>query len=166
VGNRNNNPVTSPDLAQKCGGPCATAQINTEGTLSANLAVDGLYGAANGASTSTTVRGWGDQGTTDPWWRVDLAASKAVGYVMVFNVPNSNAWALDGIEIRVGDSATATDNTVCATITTHSNSYRELLECNGNGRYVFVRRPGIRRIMFLNEVKVFGPGAIDLACAT
>jgi hypothetical protein len=80
----------------------ATTQSSTESGGDASRAVDGDI--SNNAGTSELGASCTQtQSESKPWWRVDLGTSQFVHTVRVYNRGDSNAAALDDLEVYVND---------------------------------------------------------------
>ncbi|MFS0912256.1 discoidin domain-containing protein [Microbacterium sp. 179-I 3D2 NHS] len=136
---------TAVNLAQ---GKTAT-QSTTHETGVASRAVDGnTDGAYLSQSTTHTAIGG-----SDPWWKVDLGASIAVGDIEIWNRTDCCANRLDGLTVEVLD---ASSNVVWTKTQAAAPSPSSIFSPSGvQGRYVRVRLTGTDKILSLAEVKVF-----------
>ncbi|XP_070767437.1 fucolectin-1 [Enoplosus armatus] len=97
---------------------------------------------------------------TNPWWRVDLLESYTVTSVIVTNRGDCCAEKLNGAEIHIGNSLqdNGAENPVVAVIPhipagrSLKVTFTRLVE----GRYVTVVLPGLKRVLMLCEVEVYG----------
>jgi hypothetical protein len=100
-----------------------------------------------------------------PWWRVDLEVPRLVVSVRVYNRIDCCREALEGFEIRVGNWPTWENNPVCASGVAVPPDPRWVeVDCQGDGRFVFIVLPGTGRSLSLCEVEVTGlPNASSAA---
>nr|XP_033496815.1 uncharacterized protein LOC117266009 [Epinephelus lanceolatus] len=96
----------------------------------------------------------------NPWWRVDLLESYIVTSIVVTNRGDCCAEKLNGAEIHIGNSLqdNGAANPVAGVIP-HIPAGRSLkmtLTSLVEGRYVTVVLPGLRRVLMLCEVEVYG----------
>ncbi|XP_078542751.1 fucolectin-5-like [Lissotriton helveticus] len=92
----------------------------------------------------------------NPWWRLDLGQSQAIGSIVVVNRADCCPERLNGAEVRVGDNEN-NNNPVCGTITDLSAGSVTTLCCKGMaGRYVTVVIPGRSEFLTLCGVEVYG----------
>ncbi|XP_049439313.1 fucolectin-7-like [Epinephelus fuscoguttatus] len=96
----------------------------------------------------------------NPWWRVDLLESYIVTSIVVTNRGDCCAERLNGAEIHIGNSLqdNGAANPVAGVIP-HIPAGRSLKMTLTNlveGRYVTVVLPGLRRVLTLCEVEVYG----------
>ncbi|XP_078665811.1 uncharacterized protein LOC144908150 [Branchiostoma floridae x Branchiostoma belcheri] len=128
------------------------AQPSTEHGGVAELAVDGnTDGTFNaGSCTHTNYQ-------SNPWWRVDLGSSQAIGSVVVFNRQDCCQERLNNFRVHVGDSPTVTSNPQCGgNHAVASGQMKITVDCNGQrGRYVGISIP-TSSYLTLCEVQVFG----------
>ncbi|WP_309115205.1 discoidin domain-containing protein [Saccharothrix sp.] len=145
----------------------ATTQSSTyAGGGDASLAVDGNttanYFSGSVTHTSETPL------DTDPWWQVDLGASKTVGSVKLWNRTDCCADRLRNFYVFASDSPfTSNDPNVLKTQSGVWSSYRAeavgqtlTLPVNRTARYVRVQLVGSDRPLSLAEVEVFGDLAL------
>ncbi|KAI9515411.1 hypothetical protein NQZ68_026145 [Dissostichus eleginoides] len=107
---------------------------------------------------------------TNPWWRVDLLESNIITSIIITNRGDCCAERLDGAEVHIGNSLqdNGAANPVAAVIP-HIPVGRSLkITFTGlvEGRFVTVVLPGLKRILTLCEVEVYGfhaPTAENLA---
>ncbi|XP_059195108.1 fucolectin-1-like [Centropristis striata] len=97
---------------------------------------------------------------TNPWWRVDLLESYIVTSITITNRGDCCAERLDGAEIYIGNSVqdNGAANPLAAQIT-HIPMGRSLkISFTGRveGRYVTVVLHGLRRVLTLCEVEIYG----------
>ncbi|XP_074509085.1 uncharacterized protein LOC141778617 [Sebastes fasciatus] len=106
-----------------------------------------------GSCTHTVVQ-------ANPWWRVDLLESYIVTSVIITNRGDCCAERLDGAEVHIGSSLqdNGAANPVVGVIPhipagrSLNITFTRLLE----GRYVTVVLPGLKRVLTLCEVEVYG----------
>lgn len=108
---------------------------------SAGLAVDGNYGQHmfyNGCAM-TAIQ-------DEPWWRVDLGNRVPLLIVRMFarNDDTENV-AFEGLEIRVGDNDDLKTSEPCATGARMYLRGPTVVNCLGQGRYVFIWLPNVRQ---------------------
>ncbi|KAJ1194897.1 hypothetical protein NDU88_004182 [Pleurodeles waltl] len=95
-------------------------------------------------------------GDLNPWWKVDLGKSQAIGSVVVVNRADCCPERIRGAEVRVGDNEN-NNNPVCGTITDLSAGSVSTLCCKGMvGRYVSVVITGRQEYLTLCGVEVYG----------
>ncbi|XP_042345197.1 uncharacterized protein LOC121945202 isoform X2 [Plectropomus leopardus] len=121
----------------------------------ASNAIDGNRESNYGAGSCTHT-----EEQTNPWWRVDLLESYTVTSVIITNRGDCCAERLDGAEIHIGNSLQ--DNGAAnpvASIISHIPAGRSLkmtFTRHMEGRYVTVVLPGLKRVLTLCEVEVYG----------
>ncbi|XP_044065515.1 fucolectin-like isoform X2 [Siniperca chuatsi] len=97
---------------------------------------------------------------TNPWWRVDLLESYIVTSVTITNRADCCAERLNGVQIHIGNSLqdNGAANPVVGEISQipAGNSFTLTFTNRVEGRYVIVRLPGLKRILTLCEVEVYG----------
>ncbi|XP_054903035.1 uncharacterized protein LOC129370845 [Poeciliopsis prolifica] len=123
--------------------------------VGASNAIDGNLNAdlTKGSCTHTDAE-------NNPWWRVDLLDVYIVTQVIITNRGDCCAEHLNGVEVRIGNSLRqdGTANRLVATISTiaagssHAINFTERVE----GRYVTIIAPGVKRVVNLCEVEVYG----------
>ncbi|XP_074509083.1 uncharacterized protein LOC141778614 [Sebastes fasciatus] len=130
-------------------------QSDRYGNGDAYNAIDGNRESNYGAGSCThTVE------HTNPWWRVDLLESYIVTSVIITNRGDCCAERLDGAEVHIGNSLqdNGASNPVAAVIPnipagrSLKITFTRLVE----GRYVTVVLPGLKRVLTLCEVEVYG----------
>ncbi|KAI3360745.1 hypothetical protein L3Q82_012985 [Scortum barcoo] len=126
-------------------------------------AIDGNREAqyAAGSCTHTDVQ-------NNPWWRVDLLESYIVSSITITNRGDCCAERLNGAEIHIGNSlqGNGATNPVVAVIS-HIPAGRTLkvtMTGRVEGRYVTVVLPGLKRVLTLCEVEVYGYRAPTASC--
>ncbi|KAL3064826.1 hypothetical protein OYC64_000955 [Pagothenia borchgrevinki] len=121
----------------------------------ANKAIDGNRDSNyfHGSCTGTAVM-------TNPWWRVDLLESYIVTSIIITNRADCCAERLDGAEVHIGNSLqdNGAANPVAGVIShipaggSFTMTFTEPVE----GLYVTVVIPGLKKILTLCEVEVYG----------
>ncbi|XP_035674439.1 uncharacterized protein LOC118414482 isoform X3 [Branchiostoma floridae] len=97
----------------------------------------------------------------NPWWRVDLGSSQAVGRVVVTNRKDCCSDRLEGFTVYVGDSPEVLSNPTCGGPQSVAGRGTITVSCGGlRGRYVGIALKGAQRTLTLCEVKVFGGGEV------
>uniref|UniRef100_A0A803JJA6 Pentraxin n=1 Tax=Xenopus tropicalis TaxID=8364 RepID=A0A803JJA6_XENTR len=131
----------------------AAYQSSTAEKGDAKNAVDGKLWNQDPAKqcAQTTVE-------TDPWWTVDLNSVHKVFSIAVTNRGDGHSEGLDGVEIRLGESAFSwKKNPVCGTVSKIGLGETFSFNCNGmEGRFVTIVLPGSEKSLTLCEVQVFG----------
>ncbi|XP_042345201.1 fucolectin-4-like [Plectropomus leopardus] len=121
----------------------------------ADSAIDGNRDSNfSGGSCTRTIE------QTNPWWRVDLLESYIVTSIIITNRGDCCAERLDGAEVHIGNSLedNGAKNPVAGVIghipvgRSLKMTFTRLVE----GRYVTVVLPGLKRVLTLCEVEVFG----------
>jgi len=123
----------------------------------ASLAVDGITTTAySGGSCTHTDFG------TDAWWRVDLGSSLPVAEVVIVNraCGGDCAGFLSAFEIRIGDvdeQNGGTSNKRCGNLHSLNAGETKSIYCLPRlvGRFVYIRIPGIEKIVSICEVEVY-----------
>eukprot|EP00662_Eupelagonemidae_sp_cell21_P057595 gene57595-biopygen96863 len=119
-----------------------TAQSSTWGSAISYWAVDGYANPLwdHGSCTHTA------NGTTDPWWRVDLAAMHHICTVRITNRADCCGEWLTGFEVRAGViEGDGTANHNCGIVDGNATTATVDIDCGGQAaRYVNVRIPGSR----------------------
>ncbi|XP_078691944.1 uncharacterized protein LOC144922175 [Branchiostoma floridae x Branchiostoma belcheri] len=91
-----------------------------------------------------------------PWWRLDLGASKCVDRVVVTNRMDCCSDRLDGFKVYVGDDPSVSANPPCGEEQSAAGKETIPVACGGlTGRYVGIALPGWQYLT-LCEVQVFG----------
>jgi hypothetical protein len=121
----------------------------------AEYAVDGQYGThvfLNGCAM--TMR------EDSPWWRVDLGYTVPTFVVRIFGRSDAiDDVVTEGVEVRVGDAETWDQATPCSTGITIRLRLPTVVNCIGEGRYVFVGAPNAGlKMLALCEVEVLPRG--------
>ncbi|GMH42299.1 hypothetical protein BSKO_10218 [Bryopsis sp. KO-2023] len=101
-----------------------------------------------------------EERTNNPWWTVDLGASKIISRVRVSNRKDCCSERLTNFEIRVGDASptgTGDQNAVCNSGLSVPAGETLDFACEGIGRFVTIRIPGNSQILTLCEVEAIGP---------
>ena len=91
---------------------------------------------------------------TNPWVTVDLQQSMYVNRVRIYNRGECCQQRLTNFEIRIGNSATLTSNTVCVTNQPNFLDFQDFT-CVMSGRYVSLRVIGFAILNF-REFEVYG----------
>ncbi|EKX41461.1 hypothetical protein GUITHDRAFT_141946 [Guillardia theta CCMP2712] len=99
-------------------------------------------------------------GSSDPFWLVDLQMIREVRFLRVFNRHDDDSYystLLDGFSVHVGDKGTALDPACATNVTVERDTAAYLvIPCHVSGRYVSVRLPGPRKVLTICEVEVMG----------
>uniref|UniRef100_A0A3Q1ID70 Fucolectin tachylectin-4 pentraxin-1 domain-containing protein n=1 Tax=Anabas testudineus TaxID=64144 RepID=A0A3Q1ID70_ANATE len=118
-------------------------------------AIDGNRNSDFGAGSCTHTT---EQ--TNPWWRVDLLHSYIVTSVIITNRGDCCAERINGAEVHIGDSLqdNGAANPVVGVIPNipAGKSFTLTFTKLVKGRYVIVVLPGLKRILILCEVEVYG----------
>jgi len=124
---------------------------------------DAYGGTAGRAVDGNDSPQWADGSCThtvngpNPWWRVDLGSSQAVGRVVVTNRKDCCSDRLEGFTVYVGDSPEVLSNPTCGGPQSVAGRGTITVSCGGlRGRYVGIALKGAQRTLTLCEVKVFG----------
>lgn len=127
-------------------------------------AVDGSTNANYGGNSCThTGFSESDQGTPNPWWAVDLGATRKITRIKVTNRRDCCSERLNNFEVRVGDVKPLGDgsmdnsvaNPLCSSGVIVGRGATREITCLGTGRYVTLRLAGQGKILTLCEVQVF-----------
>jgi hypothetical protein len=134
------------------------------GTCFASICIDGET-KVNGDSYGESCVGMCHTSTgSDQFLRLDFAYRRVVNRVMVYNRANVQAgWAarLGEHEVWVGDDPDSpTSNSLCSAKDDSSSVVVHACALPLSGLYVFVLLPGANRILNLQEVEVYGEGAL------
>jgi hypothetical protein len=117
----------------------------------------------NGDGSSETCVGMCHTSTgSDQFLRLDFAYRRIVNRVMVYNRVSTD-WAprLGQHEVWVGDDFDSpTSNSLCSAKDDSSSVVVHACALPLSGLYVFVLLPGANRILNLQEVEVYGEGAL------
>ena len=146
-----------PQLAQNVALNKAASQSTTSHNGQASRAVDGDTNGTYSAGSVTHTNANSNNGTLNPWWRVDLGASYDVLEINIFNrTDNCCTNRLNGATVYIGNvnSTNPADYTAIGTLT-GSSSVQTVTGANISGRYVMVRLEGTG-ILSLAEVQVIG----------
>jgi hypothetical protein len=134
-------------------------------TCFASICTDGET-TVNGDGSSETCVGMCHTSTgSDQFLRLDFAYRRIVNRVMVYNrytVDSGIAEArLGEHEVWVGDDPDSpTSNSLCSAKDDSSSVVVHPCALPLSGQYVFVLLPGANRILNLQEVEVYGEGAL------
>ncbi|KAF1388420.1 hypothetical protein PFLUV_G00089980 [Perca fluviatilis] len=97
---------------------------------------------------------------TNPWWRVDLLESYIVTSIIITNRGDCCAERLNGAEIHIGNSLqdNGAANPMVGVISNipAGRSLKITVTSLVEGRYVTVVLPGLKRVLTLCEVEVYG----------
>ncbi|WP_423998887.1 discoidin domain-containing protein [Maribacter sp. IgM3_T14_3] len=138
-------------------------QSSTSHNGSADRAVDGNTSSIWSEASISHTGANGGNGTTNPWWRVDLGNTYTVSAINIFNRIDSicaNAVScperLLGAKVFVGntDSSNPNDYNLAATLT--AGIEQKLTNLSITGRYVMIYHEGTNKILSLAEVQVYG----------
>ncbi|XP_078610906.1 uncharacterized protein LOC144881610 [Branchiostoma floridae x Branchiostoma japonicum] len=127
-------------------------------------AVDGNVDAMWTGNSCTHTTDWDDQ----PWWRVDLGASKCVDRVVVTNRKDCCSERLDGFRVYVGDDPNVAANPSCGDGQEAAGRVTIPVDCGGlTGRYVGITLPRYGwQPLTLCEVQVFGDDCLTRVTGT
>jgi hypothetical protein len=116
--------------------------------------LNGSAGRAMDASEPTCSQTWRER---SPWWRVDLEVPRLVVSLHVYGRMDCCQGELEGFEVRVGNWPAWDKNAVCASdVSAPTDTSGKWVDCQAEGRYVFIVVPGINRSLSLCEVQVAG----------
>lgn len=131
-----------------------STDYRTGNTGSSDKAVDGnTDGIYNNGSVTHTQ----ENGSTNPWWRVDLGAIYDISTIGIFNRTDSCCMdRLSSAKVLIGniDSTDPNDYTEVATLT--ADLEQNLSNLSITGRYVMVYHEGESKILSIAEVQVYG----------
>lgn len=99
------------------------------------------------------------QNTPNPWWAVDLGASKMISAVRITTRSDCCHDRLNGFEIRIGNikpKGRGDQNSICQSDLNIRRGETYQFSCPMKGRYVSIRIPGHGKILTLCEVEVLG----------
>ncbi|XP_026226611.1 fucolectin-4-like [Anabas testudineus] len=121
-------------------------------------AIDGNRNSDLGAGSCTNSDFFSEE--PNPWWRVDLLESYIVTSVIITNTGDCCAEWINGAEVHIGDSLqdNGAANPVVGVIPNipADKSFTLTFTKLVKGRYVIVVLPGLKRILILCEVEVYG----------
>lgn len=108
-----------------------------------------------------------EEATDNPWWSVDLGATRRVTRILVTNRGDCCGDRLSNFEARVGDSRplgdgtkdAAVENNICQSGLSVPEGKTGEIFCGMLGRYVTIRIPGKEKILSLCEVRVYAEGS-------
>ncbi|XP_078580859.1 uncharacterized protein LOC144864360 isoform X45 [Branchiostoma floridae x Branchiostoma japonicum] len=150
------------------GGGSAVGTTNIALNRPAAQSSDVYGGTAGRAVDGNDSPQWADGSCThtangpNPWWRVDLGRSQAVGRVVVTNRKDCCSDRLEGFTVYVGDSPEVLSNPTCGGPQSVAGKGTITVSCGGlTGRYVGIALKGAQRTLTLCEVKVFGGGGFS-----
>lgn len=167
---------SKPDEELVSGGR-PTFQSTTAYSLDSSLAVDGRLWTKFGCTHTGYSDKKSDERTNNPWWAVDLGASRKLTRIVIRNRGDCCGDRLSNFEIRVGDSRphgdgsfdASTQNPICKSGLSIPTGKTGEFGCNLRGHYVTIRIPGDEKILTLCEVQVYAEGKVLLrtvaACA-
>ncbi len=147
-----------PAAVDLAAGKAATQSSQWSGGQTAGRAVDGN---TDGVFANGSVSHTDGNGTTNPWWQVDLGSDQAIGQIEVWNRTDCCSDRLSGYRIEVLNAA----NTVVwsSTRTGYPTPTETIGTGTVTGRYVKITVPGTGKILQLAEVLVRPPQAPNLA---
>ncbi|XP_041920157.1 fucolectin-1-like [Alosa sapidissima] len=97
---------------------------------------------------------------TDPWWRVDLLSPYIITSVVITNREDCCPERLNGAQIRIGNSLldNGNNNPLAGVISSipAGKSLAFTLDNGTQGRYLNVFLPGLKKLLTLCEVEVYG----------
>ncbi|XP_002732761.1 uncharacterized protein LOC100374669 [Saccoglossus kowalevskii] len=135
----------------------SVAQSSTKKTeTDAGRAVDGDKNSDLEAGLSCTQT----EKEYQPWWKVDLGETRDVYQVIITNRQDCCSFRLKNAEIRVGDSDTFENNTVCGEMLVAKTANQEtiVMDCGCGqplrGRYVIIQLVDKLQMLQLCEVEV------------
>ncbi|XP_078603049.1 uncharacterized protein LOC144877051 isoform X2 [Branchiostoma floridae x Branchiostoma japonicum] len=93
----------------------------------------------------------------DPWWYVNLGATRTVGYVTIFTRQDYGPERISPFQIHIGNSTDVAANARCGDSHTFPTDRVDMtVSCFGmRGQYVGILLPGSGRILQLCEVEVY-----------
>ncbi|WP_435748373.1 galactose-binding domain-containing protein [Microbacterium sp. PMB16] len=146
-----------PAAVNLAAGKTATQSSQWSGGQTAARAVDsntdGVF--ANGSVSHTD-----GNGTSNPWWQVDLGSDQAIGQIEVWNRTDCCNERLSGYKIEVLNAASSV--VWSSTRTGYPTPSETVSTGNVTGRYVKITVPGSGKILQLAEVLV-RPAQVNLA---
>ncbi|GMH42282.1 hypothetical protein BSKO_10201 [Bryopsis sp. KO-2023] len=137
-----------------------TFQSSTAWDGFSERAVDGNTNSLYGQGSCTHTGNDRQALTNNPWWTVDLGASKLINRVRVSNRKDCCSERMTNFEIRLGDASptgTGDQNAVCNSGLSVPSGETLDFECKGKGRFLTIRIPGNSKILTLCEVEAIGP---------
>ncbi|XP_059210378.1 uncharacterized protein LOC131989196 [Centropristis striata] len=118
----------------------------------ADMAIDKHPGPKQPRQTCASVRL-----QVNPWWQLDLRSIYRITAVSIMSVGECCPEELNGAEVRIGFSTTATSNQRCAVISTTEGQRIYNYHCGVmDGRFVHIVLPGLLKTLTVCEVKVYG----------
>nr|XP_006824444.1 PREDICTED: uncharacterized protein LOC102810371 [Saccoglossus kowalevskii] len=102
----------------------------------------------------------------NPWWLVDLSASRDIYHVTITNRVDCCSFRLRGAEIRIGDSEVLSENSKCGDKVTSESAQKEVIDviCNCgkpiSGSIVSIHIEDRTQILTLCEVDVWVSGSV------
>ncbi|GMH43530.1 hypothetical protein BSKO_11452 [Bryopsis sp. KO-2023] len=157
-------PMPSPPPEEIVSRRRPTFQSTTAFGGDSSRAVDGNRDSSYGGNSCThTGFSEEDYATPNPWWAVDLGASRKVTRIKVTNRGDCCSDRLNNFEIRVGDVKPLGDgskdnsiqNPLCSSGLIIGGGETLEIVCTITGRYVTVRLPGNAKVLTLCEVEVY-----------
>ncbi|WP_423998889.1 discoidin domain-containing protein [Maribacter sp. IgM3_T14_3] len=134
-------------------------QSSTSNNGLASRAVDGNTSGEWSEGSITHTTGAGGNGTTNPWWRVDLGNTFAINQINVFNRTNCCSERLSGALVLIGNEPSSDPSDYIQVASLGETAEQNLTINNVVGRYVMVYNEGTNKILSLAEVQVFGEEA-------